>query len=75
MASAEGETNVFVDRRAPQGQKLFIKDLEHFKTAVNATNLGFAVSPLARRGQQVIANNSARRLYPQTKTPLTKLLT
>lgn len=58
--------DVFVDKRAPQGQKLFKREGQSpgasakHPTVSRAANLGFALSPLARRGQQVIALGSAR---------------
>lgn len=44
---------VFIDKRIRQGQKLFVgvgPTSPNVKTTVNAANLGFALSPLARRG-------------------------
>ena len=63
---------VFVDKRLPQGQKLFLRaELAHLKN----TSIGFALSPLARRGQQLLSLGPSRRNLVQTKTPITKMLT
>jgi hypothetical protein len=72
--AADGK--VFVDKRAPHGHKLMLNN-SPLKATVNAANNGFALSPLARRGQTVIAlgASSSRRPGVHTKTPLSKLLT
>ena len=41
----------------------------------NMESLGFALSPLARRGQQILNMGTSRRNIAQTKTPISKLLT
>ena len=41
---------VFVDIRAPQGAQLLLKEPQA-KASKNSASLGFAMSPLARRGQ------------------------
>ena len=71
------QQDVFIDKRVPQGQKLLPPAAAGGTSPkVNMATMGFAMSPLARRGQQVIALNSARTRHgAQTKTPLSKLLT
>ena len=42
--------NVFVDRRALQGDQLLLKNASMRSGHISPSNLGFALSPLARRG-------------------------
>lgn len=70
---------VFKDIRAPQGDQLLMKKTlspTQNISKVNATNIGFALSPLAQRGQQVVAlgKSARRKQVAQSKTPLSKLL-
>ena len=52
LSTLQLQEEVFVDKRTHRGQQLFVGGIvsPNAKTTVNAANLGFALSPLARRG-------------------------